>query len=314
MSAHRQHAEQKVFIAVLLFSCAAIRALTGCASTDASKQIKAFSDATITTTSNVSRAFALVEDAHFQMEISEDVLNYSKSGFKPGTIQPFMSPAALQARIDILNGLKIYAANLSTLVGNAPLTNLDADTTKVGQALTSINTDLVKDSFFKSSAISSNDLQIFTAGINAIGHWIISAKQNAAAKQIIEQMQDPITSISKLLISDFQILGEQADKDLKDTLRSKDQYLVDNKAAFDNNPFEKDQEVQQLPFLEQRIKDESALFVLLQSSATNLAATHKVLGKVFSKDPSDAKSLISNFSTEAQRISKYYDSLSSTNK
>jgi len=296
-----------------LFLAAFIATIAGCASPNAANQIKSFSDATILTISNTTQAFTLVEDIHYKEEVSEEIKNYNdKTGFVLSTIQPFMGSDALQVRLDVLNGLKSYAANLSALMGKSSLTNLDQQTTKLGQALATVDTNLVKYSFFKTAPATAQEIQIFTTAINALGHWLITYKQQKDAKQVIALMKGPVKSISELLQRDFRILKQQLALDNKETLENEDRYLHDNLARFDNNPGEKRAVIQQMAALTQEMKNDAAIFDFLESAAAKLEAAHSALEEVFSKNTTNITSLIQELTTESQRISQYYSSLKTT--
>ncbi len=277
--------------------------IAGCASTDAAKQIKSFSDAAILTADNTTQAFKLVEDSHFKEEISEAVLNYdNKAGFNPDLIRPFMEAKALQARLDVLNGLKSYAANLSALMGNGPLTNLDQDTTKLGSALSAVDTNLVQDSFFETAPATKEELQIFTAAVNALGHWLITYKEQKEAKQAMATMQQPVAGICQLLQKDLAILGQQLRNDHSQTLLNENQYLL-------TNPGDRRAAIGEMAVLTREMKNDAAIFALMESATARLAATHNAMGDLFSKDTASIRSLIGEFSAEAQRIAAYYGSL-----
>lgn len=284
--------------------------IAGCASPDAARHIKNFSDATILTVSNTTLAFKLVEDNYYKEEVSEEVKNFdNKPGFDQNTIQPFMDSNALQVRLDVLNGLKSYAANLSALMGNSSLTNFDQNTTKLGSALSAIDTNLVKDSFFKTAPATAQELQIFTTAINALGRWLITCKEHKEAKQIIASMQQPVADICQLLHKDFEILGQQLKNENEQTYQNENRYILDNLSHFDNNPGEKRAEIQELAALTRETREDAAIFASLESATAKLAAAHRSLNEVFSKDTTNIGLLINELSTESQRISKYYSSL-----
>jgi hypothetical protein len=294
----------------LVLSAVLAIAAAGCAAPNAATEIKAFSDATIQTSDNITEAFNLVEQNRYKEEVSVSIVNYdSEHGFHPNDIQPFISTNALQARLDILDGLKAYAANLSTLMGNNVPTNFDSDTTKLGQQLTKIDTDLVSDSFFKKQPVTAQELQIFTTAINALGHWLIEYKQNKAAKGAISSMQQPVADICQLLQKDLEILGRQSANDSANTLRNENQYILNYLHAFDESPGQKRAEIQEMADLTRTMRSEATLFESMQSSVAKMATAHKALGQVFSKNTKDVSSLISEFSAESSRISKYYNSL-----
>ena len=56
-------------------------------------------------------------------------------------------------------------------------------------------------------------------------------------------------------------------------------------------------------------QDELELFGSMQSAVDKMQKAHEALGQVFSDDKVNINSLITEFSAEAKRISKYYSSL-----
>ena len=303
---------RKILLSVYALPVTLIFVLAGCTSPNAANQIKSFSDATILTISNTTQAFKLVEDSHFKEQVSDQVLNYDKKpGFNPEVLQPFMPTNALQVRLDVLNGLKLYAANLSALMGNSAMTNLDQETTKLGQALAQVDTNLVSDSFFKQAPASTTEIQIFTTAINALGHWVIDYKRTQDAKELIASMQQPVSNICVLLQKDFYILGSQLQKDQQDTLRHMDLYVLNNLNQFNNSPGEKRATIEEMADFTEEMNTDAAIFLAMESSAEKLEAAHSALLDVFSNNTTTINSLINELSTQAQSISTYYQSLKS---
>jgi hypothetical protein len=82
----------------------------------------------------------MVQENHKNERVSAMLLRIDgTNGFRPEMMTQFPSDKALRVRLDVIGGLSAYAANLSTLVGNSALTNLDLETTKLSQALTNRN-------------------------------------------------------------------------------------------------------------------------------------------------------------------------------
>jgi hypothetical protein len=308
----------KKVIGVSLLS-ALLVAVAGCA-IDASKQIKGFSDATILTADNTIQAFNLVENNYYNEQISQWVNECEKkqgmdlSHFHLDTIQLFINTNALQARVALLAGLKLYAANLSAIAGNSALTNFDLETTKLEQSLTLLDTNIAQCASLKTTPASDGEIQIFTTAINAIGHWVINWKQDREANKAIDEMQTNVTAICHLLTSDLVVLRDQATNDLGMTLGYDSNYILDHQTAFNNNPGEKRQAIEGLAAISQSYRVDNAIFDSMLTATKQLDDTHKALKQVFSKNPTNnINSLISEFSAEAQRISKYYSSLKTTN-
>jgi hypothetical protein len=98
--------------------------LPGCAS-GVQKQIAAFSDATTMATSNVSRAFAVVEDKHYQSRVEALVVSYPERGYEPGSIKPFLNEEDIAARSSILKALQLYAQKLADVMSDKQVKEFD---------------------------------------------------------------------------------------------------------------------------------------------------------------------------------------------
>ena len=286
--------------------------MTGCANPEAARQIKRFSDASTLTADNMARTFQLVEDNHFNEEAGVSVLNFDRRpGFQPGDIRPFMDSHALRVRLDILDGLKSYAAGLTVLAGDNSLAGFDRETTRLGMALNDLDTNLVRDAFFKSAPATAQDLRIFTTSINALGRWLIAQRQQHEAKQSIASMRQPVADICRLLQMDLEILSQQFSNDCSQILIDENQYVLNHLDQFNLDPGEKQAAIREMAALTRNIGTEGALFESMKTAVAKLAAAHAALGEVFSKDTTNINSLIDNLSSESERIRKYYDSLKS---
>jgi hypothetical protein len=318
MTKTRHAAFLKTFIAC---GCLAsfIMLIAGCVSPDAANQIKTFSEATVLTASNTAQAFRLVEQSYYDHAVSKEVFastetNFNPKAFYPGEIPPYMGEKGLEVRLEVIGGLESYAVKLSTLVGNSSLSNFDKYTTTLGSALSTIDTNLVKDSFLSVEPLTGNDVKIATTAINTLGHWIITYQQQKRAKEAIIQMQGPITNICQLLTNDFSYLQQQFTMDNRFVLENEVKFFKDNFYSFKANPNELRAEIQNLNSLERQNEANEVLFTSLSSAVNNLEKAHNSLQEVFSNNKTNTiSSDLSQFATEAQRIGKYYSSLKSTN-
>jgi len=289
--------------ALLVFAVALI---AGCATPDAATQIKNFSNAVALTASNSVLAYDLVEEEHFEAQFSEAVVNYKGLHFTP-VFPSFMTPAQLKVRQDVLNGFTTYAAQLSALMGNPTLANLDQDTTKLGKSLNGLNQQLVASAFVKSPLVSSNDVQIFTAAVNFLGNWLITRKAQNDAKAAIASMQKQVPAICQLLEKDFAIMHNQLTNDFTDTARNTDLYLQQSYPHLD--PVQRRAELRHLAALNAARQKADASMTAIQSSVAKIQAAHQALDQAFTKDTTNLRSLISEASGEAQRVAAYYNSL-----
>ncbi len=288
------------------FLVVAVALIAGCVSPGAANQIKNFSNAVALTASNSVLAYDLVEKEHFDAQFSKAVVNYDGVHFNP-VFPPFMTPAELKVRQDVLNGFTTYAAQLSALMGNPTLTNLDQDTTKLGQSLNGLNQDLVKSAFVKSALVSSNDVQIFTAAVNFLGNWLITRKAQNDAKIAIASMQKQVPAICQLLEKDFAIMHNQLVNDFTDIERNTDLYLQKSYHTLD--PIQRRAELKHLAALSIVMQKADASMTAIQSSVEKIETAHQALDQAFTKDTSNLSSLINEASGEAQRVAAYYNSL-----
>jgi hypothetical protein len=294
------------FGARALFPMAVALVMAGCVSPNAATQIKNFSNAVTLTTSNSVQAYDLMEQEHFDAQFSEAVLNYAGTHFEPA-FPALLTPDELQVRLNVLNALKLYAARLSTLMGNPTLTNLDQDTTKLGQSLHALNTNLVRSAFVKVTDVSSNDVQVFTAAVNFLGNWLITRKEQSEAKIAISAMQKRVPDICLVLEKDLVFVHNQVTNDFTQTSRHTDLYL--QKSYNDLDPIQRRAELERLVALNVAMKKADAALTMTQSSIGKMESAHQALDQAFSKDTSNISSLIGEASGEAQRVAAYYNSL-----
>jgi hypothetical protein len=250
-----------------------------------------------------------VEKERFDAQFSDVLLHYDGSLFRPA-FSNFFTPDELKLRLDVLDGLKTYGARLAVLMGN-PLTNLDQDTTTLGKNLGGLGQDLVKDGFVKVGSVSSNDVPIFTAAVNALGHWIITLEAQKAAKEAITHMQEHMPEICGVFEKDLDFMRNQVANDFSEVRRNSALYLKNN--FNDLEPFQVRAELQRLNTLDIAKKTADDALAGTKKSIENLAAAHQALSQAFTRDTNGLSSLISSVSEEAQRVSSYYNSLQ-TNK
>jgi hypothetical protein len=281
--------------------------LSGCVSPNAPVQIKRFSDAVATTETNATAAFDLVESAYFEEQVTRIALDTNALEFNPASIKPFLRPEDIQARLNVLDVLKLYAAKLSLLVGNTSGTNLDQETTKLGNALNKLDTNLVSSALLQKEPLTSQEINIFTAAFNAVMHWIISRQEEKQAADVIRSMRQPVTDICQFLEKDLSILRPQLSATYKMTRQNDN--LAMNASWPRLTPGQRREEIQNLMDLTFAMNHADSTLATLQSSITNLALAHASLDQVFTKNNADAVSLIEQFSSEAQGITTYYNSL-----
>jgi hypothetical protein len=293
------------FAALALLAAAAFL-LSGCVSPNAATQIKNFSTVVSLATSNSAQAYALMEQEHFEAQFSQAVLDYSNTPFHPN-FQTLLTTNEIQVRINILDALKLYAARLSTLMGNPTVTNLDQDTTKFGQSFYALDSNMVQTAFVKVPDVSSNDVQILAAAVNFLGNWLITGQEQREARKAIAAMQKYVPEICQVLEKDLGYVHNQVTNDYTQNARHMELYL--QKSYDDLDPIQRRAELARLVALNTSMKTADAALTLTQSSIEKIATAHQALDQAFTADTSKLSSLINEASGEAQRVAAYYNTL-----
>jgi hypothetical protein len=296
---------------VSLASAISICLVFGCMSPNPAPEVQKFAKAVAITATNAAGAFDVVQTGYVEEQISEIALKPNAEEFNPANIEPFLSSQAIEARIEVLDVLELYAAKLSMLTGNSSDTNLEQQTSKFATALKKLDTNLVSSSLMTTEKVTPQEINIFMTALNTVAEWIIQRKENQEAKSAIGEMKGPVNAICGLLSADLARLHGELRAEYQQTLMNDDKGMIDNWPRL--TPMERRGELRNLEHLTASLNKADSTLLDLQGAVTNLAAAHEALDQVFTKDNTTAASLIEEFSAEAQGIGKYYNSLG-TNK
>ncbi|MGO9371631.1 MAG: hypothetical protein ACLQBD_05970 [Syntrophobacteraceae bacterium] len=262
-------------------------ALSGCASAPAiNKDIQAFSQSVTITTSNTTAAFEMVDSNYYQLQVAKLVNNYDEKGFNPKTVTRFLSSNELEIRLQALKAVATYATKIADIMSDNTLNEFDTQTKSFGEALLKLRGN---DSL-KKFAPSENDLKIFTTAVDTLGHWFIDYKRQKGLKVIVNDMNEPVQGICKLLVAD---IGALPDKDgkgghgLRDQLhnqyisliQNQDEFIEKNKGKLD--PRSRRDEIARLPELVREQETADATLAATQKAVNKLAETHKELVRSF---------------------------------
>lgn len=330
--------------------------VSACAASRANDRIGTFSKATSVAITNSERALDLVQHNIYRAEISSIVVDYDQPNFNfldrmNKEKYKLFDDQDIAVRIEVLNGMNVYAENLTAIMGDKQFEELDSQSTALGNNLIELrNTESLTKfrgtevhgkpidlkvitipgyvsnvaaipitEFSKLSAgISEEQINFFTAGIDAIGHFLIEQKRQRNIKDIIRDMNVPVKAVCALLIAD---IGRPPDKDGKNghglrsiswrsydrMLRTQDSFIQKNISAFD--PRSKATEISILPalFLEQKTTDD--ILKSTQDSLTKLAEAHELLFTAFEENSRSLDQLMSQIINEGKRVKNYYDTL-----
>lgn len=189
---------------VLLFSTLVLAAsslLTGCIK-KIQTSVPAFAQAVALTTTNVQGAFDTVQGTVYDAQVMNYVVNYD-GNFDPAKIgKPWIPKETLAARMLVLQGLKQYASELSSLT-SYDVKTVDQASSGLGTALKGLTATAP----FKSVAANANfAIDIATSAVDALGNWLIENKLRKGLPDAIVKMDKPIQDISKLLIADIGVV------------------------------------------------------------------------------------------------------------
>jgi hypothetical protein len=278
-----------------------------------------FAQAVALTATNVQGAFDTVQSTYCDARTMNYAVSYTgTNGFDPGTLcQSWITPETLAARTLILQGLKQYASELSSLT-TSDTSTVDTASTALGKSLTELTGTAP---FKKIAAEAKVPEQIATTAVDALGNWLIQSKLRKDLPAIIVKMDDSVQQISQLLIADIGTVGADSDHpsvgsglrqvlwiQYGEEIRSWDLYVSKNYFGKEVSPESRFAAVKQLVALsvQQRAADRTLAQVAV--TVKQMAQAHASLAKAArAKQPLAAD--VSDLLAEAQRLNDYYNSL-----
>ena len=285
---------------------------TGCL-TPLSKHATAFSAATATVIDGSEGAYHAAMRLRLQEQATASVYTYDKdptwSPYKDLT--PLLTPAQLNARIEVLEGLKVYAETLVDLTSGKPSADLENAAEGVGTNLQALN-QTVATSF--STAIPNVPVMT-TAQANqastavlALGEYLISRKVKKSLPKVTQEMNPSILTLCELLNSDIVILRRQADVDYQSLIIQLDQSIRHEGTAV--SPYEHREEIRSLIELADQQKANDDLLAKLQTALHTLAMTHQALAAaVQGNNPESISQKIAELQAAGHDLNVYYKSL-----
>jgi hypothetical protein len=286
--------------------------IAGCTSPGVKPQVEAFACAVTLTTSNVEHAYALAEQKYFDEQFSvafDDYIANHDLRLKP--IPTLMTPQDLTVKINMLNGLNEYASRLSSLLGNAPLTNLDYNAAQLGLTLSNLNQTAIEAAFVGSNTVAAGDFKIVTEAVNFIGNWIISAEEQRQAQKSVEHMQKYFPSICNVFSNDMFFVRNSVKQDSDITADRLYKYLHTNADHLD--PLELRSEVRRIAVDKANAARLDNALALTEASLGKLADAHKDMAASFTNYDTNLTSFVAAIITEAQDAATTYGS-TQTNK
>ena len=306
--------------------------VTGCAatSTPLARHTADFSGATSLVVDNSENAYRAAVRLHDQEQASASVAKYdTDKPWDPHTIKPLIDAKGLQARSDVLDGLKAYAQSLADVTNGVDSDQLNAAATSVGtnlqamgqamnptsSAATAPSTDTTASADATTSTtsgfITPQEANAASTAFKALGDYLVSRKIKSAVPKVIRDMDPQIDTITKLLNSDIVIIRRQSALDYEQLLTQQDMFIRKSGSAL--SPTERRAEIEKLPGILASKQSTDDMLADLQSCLTQLALTHHALAAAAQN--SNAASLqqrIADLHAAAERLARFYFSLPTT--
>ena len=279
----------------------------------------AFAQAVTLTATNVQGAFDTVQSTYYDAEALNYAANYaSGSTVDPSTLgQKWLPAEALKARVDILQGLKQYASQLSSLT--ATNSSVDTATTALSKSLTDLTSSLTTDKTFAAKVKLPENIGVL--GINALANWLIDRKLQKELPSAIENGDKFIQPICSALVADIGIVDADPAHPTRgsglrqvlwvqygDEIKAWDEYVRKNYLGANVSPDAKLAAIKQIAALAAQQKTADQTLAQVAVTIKQMAQAHTELVKA-AKTKQNLTADLGALLAEAQRLNTYYQSL-----
>lgn len=298
-----------------LLLCGLFPLLTGCALSPLATRTAAFSTAATATINQTNSAYELVNQTYFDTQVALLVANYNRSGFDPSKIKPFLPPADLAVRAQVLQGLQQYATLLAEVSGNQPITDLETQAKATGSSLKTLQTDSFTSFKRNGTGLNDQEKNLAVTAVSALGSILIEHERSRALPGILDKMNDPIQKICTILESDLGTadkpgLAAELHQNYDEQIVVQQKFIADNAATL--TPEERRTEIATLPKLVQAQQQGDQALAATVKALTSLAAAHAALaGTKTQKDAPAFKLELTQMAQDAQTLNSFYTSLKS---
>jgi hypothetical protein len=286
---------------------------SGCSVSPLAKHTAEFSTATNAVVDSSENAYRAAVRLHDDEQLSAAVQKYdANQPWDPHSIKHLIDARGLDARTDILDGLKTYAQTLADITSGGHSDSLDASAASVGtnlkQISAALNPDATATPVFSISAAQANAV---STALKALGDYLANRKVKSDVPKIIRDMDPKIEILSSLLDSDVTILRRQAGDDYEQLLMQQDIFI--RKFGPELSPIERRAEIKKLGQIILRKEATDDMLHELQTAIKSLAETHHALAAAAqSKDTAALSERIAELKATADRLNHFYDSLPTT--
>ena len=282
--------------------------LSGCSLSPLARHAAAFSDATGLVVDNSKDAYRAAMRLRQREQVAAAVYAYDTPGWSPYVdVKPLLTPEQLQARVLVLDGLKMYSATLVELTGNRHAPGLDDAAAGVGSGLSALSASL-NTSFPGVPALTDGQANAASTAALALGRYLDERKIKGALPAVTKQMNDSVATLCRLLDSDIKIIRRQADVDYQSLITSQDSFI--RHAGPELPPLQRRQQIGELVELASQQKSNDVLLASLQKALYTLELTHQALAAAAQgNDPESLRQKIAELTAAGQDLGAYYKSL-----
>jgi hypothetical protein len=285
----------------------------GCSVSPLAKHTAEFSTATNAVVDNSENAYRAAVRLHDDEQISAAVQKYdTNQPWDPHSIKHLIDARGLEARTDILEGLKTYAQTLADVTSGEHSDALDAAATSVGANLKQMSAALNPSAAATPKfSITPAQADAVSTALNILGNYLTNQKVKSAVPKIIRDMDPQIEVLSSLLDSDITILRRQSGDDYEQLLMQQDSFI--HKSGSDLSPIERRAEIRKLGQIILRKEATDDMLHQLQITIKSLAETHHALAAAAqSKDTPLLTERIAELKATADRLNHFYNTLPTT--
>jgi hypothetical protein len=288
---------------------------TGCLSPYA-KHAEAFSAATNTVIDGSEDAYRGANKLRLDEQTAAAVFDYDKNpAWSPyKDFKPLLTPDQLDARMKVLDGLKVYAATLVELTGKPSGPDeaaLESAAQGVGDNLLALNQNVATNfstAIPNAPVMSTTQANVVSTAIVGLADYLRARKVKGSLPKVTQQMNPYVQQLCSLLNDDIQVLRRQADVDYQNLATQLDQSI--RHEGNSNSPYERRKEVGSLIQIAAQQKANDELLAKLQNALHSLALTHQALAAAAQgNNPESIQSKIADLSATGHDLSTFYKSL-----
>jgi len=324
MQSKRKSEDRSMFAPAAVTAKAALLALaltvftTGCTVTLAplARHTAAFSVAITSIADNSEDAYRSAIQLHHEELVARAVSAYSNDpNWSPYTAlgPPLLTPEQLDARIKVLDALKVYAQSLADLTNGkkqyAPLGVAAAAAGGSLQSLSVAGTPGLQKLFPTLTSMTDTQTNIVSTAITGLGALLINNEVHKKLPKVTQDMNPNVEALCDLIDIDVKSIRRQADVDYQTLITDENQLILHNRI----DPVLRRAEIGKLIEMAARQQANDAVLEKLQKAIVTLRLTHQALAAAAQgNNPESLKQHIVDLISAGQELGNYYKSLSST--